>query len=334
MHTGVFNPLDPEQDGKVVTHLSLPYSIDRSPYYQIKIPICHIRNGDGPRILLMAGNHGDEYEGELTLLKFIQRLDPADVNGTVTILPAVNLPAVMAARRRSPLDDGNLNRAFPGDPKGTPTERIAHFIETDLVRRHDFLVDLHSGGTSMAHLPCGLIERNVDPVLHARSLEAMQALGLSYGFIADNGPETPTSIGAAFRAGIPSVNGEFGGGATVTPETMRLTGEAVDRLLMHQGVLNRPILVPDAAAPKETVLLGLDRQNLFIYALREAWFEPAVVLGEKVNAGQTAGWLHDLKEISRPAEALTFEDDGVVLALRLHTHCQAGDCLVAVGRFL
>ena len=334
MHTGIFDPIDARQDGKVVTHLSLPYSIDRSPYYQIKIPICHIRNGDGPRVLLMAGNHGDEYEGELTLLKLIQKLDPADVSGTVTIMPAVNQPAVMAARRRSPFDDGNLNRAFPGDPKGTPTERIAHFIETELVPRHDIMVDLHSGGTSMAHLPCGLIERQADPELHATSLAAMQALGLAYGFIANNGPETPTSIGAAFRAQIPHVSGEFGGGGTVTPETMRLTEEAVDRLLLHQGVVDRPVLRPDAAPPDETVLLGLDRQSLFVYALREAWFEPAVVLGDKVAAGQPAGWLHDLKEVSRPAEELTFEEAGIVLALRLHTHCQAGDCLVAVGRFL
>ena len=60
MHTGIFDPLDAQQQGKIVTHLSLPYSIDRSPYFQIKIPICHVRNGDGPRVLLMAGNHGDE----------------------------------------------------------------------------------------------------------------------------------------------------------------------------------------------------------------------------------------------------------------------------------
>ena len=59
----------------------------------------------------------------------IRRLSPAHVRGKVTILPLANLPAVMAARRRSPLDDGNLNRAFPGQPGGTPTERLAHFLE-------------------------------------------------------------------------------------------------------------------------------------------------------------------------------------------------------------
>ncbi len=334
MHTGIFDPIDAKQDGKIVTHLSLPYSVDRSPYFQIKIPICQIRNGDGPQVLLTAGNHGDEYEGELTLLKLIQKLEPGDVGGTVTILPAVNLPAVMAARRRSPFDDGNLNRAFPGDPKGTPTERIAHFIETDLVPRHDIMFDLHSGGTSMAHLPCALIERHADQELHEKSVAAMRSLGMAYGFVANNGPETPTSIGAAFRAGIPHVSGEFGGGATVTPETMRLTGEAVDRFLIDQDVIDRPILAPDLGSPGETVLLGLDRQSLFVYALREAWFEPAVDLGDQVEAGQVAGWLHDLKEVTRPADELRLEEGGIVLALRLHTHCEAGDCLAAVGRFL
>ena len=49
------------------------------PYYQIKTPVCRIRNGQGPRVLLMAGNHGDEYEGEIALGRLIRRLDPARV---------------------------------------------------------------------------------------------------------------------------------------------------------------------------------------------------------------------------------------------------------------
>ena len=56
-------------------------------------------------------------------MKLIKQLEPADVSGTVTILPAVNQPAVMAARRRSPLDDGNLNRVHSLDP---PTGNAGH----------------------------------------------------------------------------------------------------------------------------------------------------------------------------------------------------------------
>jgi uncharacterized protein len=79
MHTGLFHTLDLERDGKVLSHLGLPFSVDRSPYFQIKIPICVIRNGTGPSVLLMAGNHGDEYEGELSLARLIRRLDPTRV---------------------------------------------------------------------------------------------------------------------------------------------------------------------------------------------------------------------------------------------------------------
>jgi uncharacterized protein len=42
------------------------------------------------------------------------------------LLPAVNYPAVMASRRVSRIDGGNLNRSFPGDAAGTPTEMISH----------------------------------------------------------------------------------------------------------------------------------------------------------------------------------------------------------------
>src|SRR5580704_6615536 len=158
MHTGLFRTPDLERDGKALSHLGLPLSVDSSPYFQIKVAICVIGNGAGPSVLLMAGNHSDEYEGELSRL--IRKLDPARMRGRVTILPLANTPAVMAARRCSPLDGGNLNRAFPGDPGGTPTQRLAHFLETELFPRHDVVFDIHSGGTSMAHLLCALVETN------------------------------------------------------------------------------------------------------------------------------------------------------------------------------
>ena len=36
MHTGIYDPIDTERDGKIVTHLSLPYSVDRSPIFRSK----------------------------------------------------------------------------------------------------------------------------------------------------------------------------------------------------------------------------------------------------------------------------------------------------------
>ena len=55
--------IDFNRDGKQTGFLRLPHSVHRSAYGWIPIPVACLRNGKGPRVLLMAGNHGDEYEG-------------------------------------------------------------------------------------------------------------------------------------------------------------------------------------------------------------------------------------------------------------------------------
>ncbi|MER8387948.1 succinylglutamate desuccinylase/aspartoacylase family protein [Mesorhizobium sp. M1428] len=331
MHTGISHSLDFDRDGKTLSHLSIPFSIDRSPYFQIKVPICLIRNGQSPSLLLMAGNHGDEYEGELSLAKLVRRLDPARVRGRVTILPMANVPAVMAAKRCSPLDGGNLNRAFPGDPSGAPTSRLANFLETDLFPRHDIVFDIHSGGTSMEHLPTALVERNADPERHRRGVELMRALCMPYGFVADNGQASPTSMGAARRAGAIGVSGEFGGGGTATVDTMAITARAIDNLLIALGLVDGPVVGAESMDSMPTRLLSLSRHSQGLYATRRGWFEPAVRVGDSVSAGQLAGWYHDLERLDFAEEALHFAENGIVLSRRLHTMCEAGDCLMQVA---
>ncbi|WP_413989615.1 succinylglutamate desuccinylase/aspartoacylase family protein [Labrys okinawensis] len=331
MHSGLVHAIDFAAHGRQSGHLSIPYSIDRSPYYQIKVPFLRVKNGSGPSLLLMAGNHGDEYEGELQLGRLMRRLDPAVIQGTVTVLPAANLPAVMAAKRCSPFDGGNLNRAFPGDPSGTPTARLAHFLEHELFPRHDVLLDIHSGGTSMAHLLCTLIERQEDEARFARANELMRAMAPSHAFIADNGPASPTSMGAATRSGIIGLSGEFGGGGTVTPASMAFTARAIDNLMLALGIVEKPLLGSLPTEQPALQLLSLSRHSQGIYATRRGWFEPAVQLGAHVDAGGLAGWYHDLERLDAPEEPLHFAEGGIVISHRLHCDSQAGDCLMQVA---
>ncbi|MCB1489520.1 MAG: succinylglutamate desuccinylase/aspartoacylase family protein [Bauldia sp.] len=333
MHTGAFCDIAWDKDGKQTGFISFPYSIDRSPYYQIKVPVCRIANGEGPGLVLMAGNHGDEYEGELTLLKVMRLLEAEAVTGSVTILPATNLPAVMAAKRCSPFDGGNLNRAFPGDPAGGPTHRIAHYVEHDILPRHDVLFDIHSGGTSMDHLICSLIERMPDPARQEKAVALLGAMRMPYGMIADNGPDSPTSMAAALRAGCIGLSGEFGGGATATPRTMAMTALAVDNLLLALGITKKRLLT-DSDVETETRIISQGPQSFFVYAERQGWFEPAVDIGDIVAAGDIAGWMHDLERPLEPPEELRFRAGGVVLSRRLHTHSQSGDSLFNVAELV
>ena len=167
----IFTNVDYNAQGKQVDWLYLPHSVTRSAYGALAIPIAVIRNGDGPTVFLMSGNHGDEYEGQITLAKLIRELEPEQVRGRIIILPAANLPAAMAGTRVSPIDQGNLNRAFPGDPQGTPTWAIAHYIDSVLYPLADFHHDLHSGGSSLKYVPFCSMRNSGDPALDARIKE-------------------------------------------------------------------------------------------------------------------------------------------------------------------
>ena len=104
--------IDLDRDGMQTGYLRLPHSVHRSAYGFIPIPIASLKNGDGPRVLLMGGTHGDEYEGQVILSSLIRTLPLDQVTGQIIILPMANFPAAEAGLRTSPLDDGNLNRAF------------------------------------------------------------------------------------------------------------------------------------------------------------------------------------------------------------------------------
>ena len=108
-------------EGKAHGFVRVPHSVHRSAYGWIPIPIVRLKNGDGPSVLLQAGTHGDEWEGQIGLGNLLRALEPKDIKGRLVILPSANFPAAMAGQRTSPIDDGNLNRLYPGDAEGTIT---------------------------------------------------------------------------------------------------------------------------------------------------------------------------------------------------------------------
>ena len=114
---GVRATVDFEKSGRQTGFIQVPLSVHDGAWGVIPIPIAVISNGRGPTLILEGGNHGDEYEGPIALGELIRELDPGAVSGRLISIPAINLPAVMAACRTSPLDDLNFNRAFPGNPR-------------------------------------------------------------------------------------------------------------------------------------------------------------------------------------------------------------------------
>lgn len=313
--------------GKQVGRLHLPYSVTRSAYGNIDIPIAVIKNGEGPTVLLMAGNHGDEYEGQVTMVRLIQDLEASDMKGRVIILPAANLPAAMAGARVSPLDAGNLNRAFPGNPNSTPTWQIAHYIDEVLVPMCEAWLDLHSGGGSLDYLPfSAYYQTGEDKALDAKAVGIMRAFAAPRSVCVTAPPDSRLAASSGHRRKIPYLGGEFGGTASVNPEGVAITRNGTLRVLAHLGVLKtlKRFKVPPA---KKTRLMELGGHDYYVHAPETGLFEPATRHGELVKKGQLCGTVHFVDNPARKSVHVYFKREGVVVCKRHYGRVEPGDCV-------
>jgi predicted deacylase len=326
--TRIWTPIDYDADGKQSDCLRLPHSTDLSAYGWIPIPLVCIKNGAGPTALLVAGNHGDEYEGQIALCNLAREIEAHEVSGRLLILPALNFPAVAAGRRVSPLDDGNLNRMFPGDASGSPTEMIAHYVCEVLMTMADVVVDLHSGGRSLDYVASTLVRPGSTPDEHETLLRLMRLFGAPISFVSDGtgGGGLTTLAAAAQQRGALALTTELGGGATLSKQGLSLAEAGLRRVLKDQGILRDVAVEP--ASP--TRLMTVRGHTAFVYARDRGIFEPAADIGDEVVAGQIAARIHFPDLPTREPETVFFESAGLVACRRVPSLTQRGDCLFKV----
>jgi len=317
--------IDFDSPGKQVSALRLAYSSDRSAYGTIPIPIGVVSGGRGPTVLLMAGNHGDEYEGQLVLARLLREIEPRDISGRLIILPSANLPAALAGRRLSPLDNGNLNRCFPGDPAGGPTARIAYYIESALVPRCDAWLDLHSGGTSLDSLYCVNVLESRDADQQAVSRAMARAFGAPLIVIYDDIGGSATSLAAAQRHGVACINTEMGGAGRVSRRGLETCRRGVLNVLAHLGVLASP--PKQDSAPAQVVRIAA---HSYVYADDSGVFEPYFGLGDSINDGTIIGAIHSLLHPGRPPLEIPCRQAGTLCMSRPMAAVEAGDCVALV----
>ena len=330
---GSWTTLDLESEGKRFGVLNVPMSTTRSAYGNLQVPLAVIAKGSGPTVLLMAGNHGDEYEGQVSLSRVVRELQPDDLNGRVIVMPAANLPAVLDAARVSPVDGGNLNSSFPGRVDGGPTAQIAHFVESELLPKCVAWLDLHSGGSSLEYLPMAAIHQSEDAALDKRALEALAAFGAPTSVVFRFQHEYAASS-AAQRRDVVYIYGEFGGGGTVNPVGVRITYEGVLRALAHFKILRDLGRFKVGPAQRSNRLFDTSVGDTYVATRRNYAFAPVrgvfecfVPLGEWVEAGQPMGCVHHVEEPGREPSVVSFPMAGMLLAKRHAARVEGGDCL-------
>ncbi|WP_424993268.1 N(2)-acetyl-L-2,4-diaminobutanoate deacetylase DoeB [Oceaniradius stylonematis] len=315
-----------DADGIRHGHLRLPHSHDGSAWGHVMIPITVARNGDGPTALLTGGSHGDEYEGPLALMELANALEPARMAGRVIILPAMNHPAFAAARRTSPIDGGNLNRVFPGAPDGTVTEKIAHYVASEILPRADIVLDIHSGGKTLDFIPFAAIHETGDPSQTEAARAAMEAFGAPHAMIMRELDPAGMFDTVAEQAGKVFVTTELGGGGTATAASVGIARRGVRNLLIHAGIVDGTI---DHTPSR---LLSMDHDGCFHLSPGAGILEPCRDLGVMVQEGELIAriWPADRTGVA-PAEIAALSS-GLLAGRHFPGLIAMGDCLAVIAR--
>jgi predicted deacylase len=161
-----------------------------------------------PVALVIAGAHGDEYEGPAAIQDLSSELDPCTVKGAVIFVPVANPAAFAAASRRHPADNGDLNRSFPGSAAGGPTEQLAHLLLGEFALVSHCILSLHGWSKEASLLPYAEYALGDTPAMNA-SREAARVLGFRYL----HPYHWPDGVlgNAVLPHGIPIVETEVGG---------------------------------------------------------------------------------------------------------------------------
>lgn len=272
----------------------------------VTIPVAELDGGvAGPTWIFTGAVHGDEYEGPEAIRRVARALAGKSFKGKMIALPVMNPMAYAAGVRLTPSDQGNLNRLFPGDPAGSPTQRWAHWLWNTFLVRADRMIDLHAGGAAFCFEPLAGVYREED-----LPLAAMMGLTLW------RAPEVPGVLSHEFRERRgPSVGCELGWGGTRNEEE-------VERAVRGLAALVRGETRPPG--PNDPVYHQRE-----VHAEFEGEFLAARSITEHVNKGDLLGTLSDWTgertlEVRAPIVSR-------VLAFRRILSAKAGDLLVVLG---
>jgi len=320
--------LDFAKDGVQHGFLKLPHSRDDSAWGALMIPLCVIQNGAGKTALLTGGNHGDEYEGMLALCKLAQSVKAGEVSGRIIIVPFMNHPACLAAKRTSPIDGGNLNRSFPGRPDGSITQKIADYFERCLLPMADVVLDIHSGGKTLEFLPFAASHILPDKAQQAASEAAVQAFAAPYSLRMLEIDSVGMYDSAAEAQGKVFVTTELGGGGSSTAKTLAIAERGVRNLLIHSGILAGEI------QRSPSVLLDMPDADCFVSSEHAGLLEYCRDLGEEVTAGEPLARIYSTSRTSEAPMTYHARRSGLLLARHFPGLVQTGDTLAVVAERL
>ncbi|MBX3181924.1 MAG: succinylglutamate desuccinylase/aspartoacylase family protein [Polyangiaceae bacterium] len=268
----------------------------------------------GPTLWVSSTVHGDELNGVAIIRRVLKQLNPKALRGTVIAVSVVNVFGLLQTSRYLP-DRRDLNRSFPGSPRGPLAARLAHLFLEEVVRRSDVGIDLHTGSDGRNNLPqirCDLS----DPA--TRSLaRAFGAPVIVHAALRDG------SLRAAARhLGIPALLYEGGEAHRFDPMSIEIGARGLIRVLVKLGMLEGPPPLGEDE-PFES------QRSTWIRSGKAGLCEIHATLGRRVSVGEVVATVFDTT--GRLEHAVKTKVAGIVIGRSERALVHRGDALIHVA---
>lgn len=280
----------------------------------------------GPVLAIVAGSHGTEYASIVAAEQLISVLNPAEISGTVIILPLMNFASFeQKVPHLNPIDGKNLNRMFPGNLRGTQSERIAYYITSQVLERSDNVIDMHGGDLDENLRSYTYITKTNNEKQDAISRDMALAFGLDHIIIARDRPGDPMHSvyleNTATTRGKPSITVEAGYAGTVDADDVSVLVTGCLSVMRYLKMLpHEPTRVEHPVWIDRVYQLNSEQTGIFY---------PLVKKGTYVEKGMKIGYVTDafgrtIFEARAPAS-------GVVLHICAVPSMKKGDDVANIG---
>ena len=333
----IYRPEQLPWDAPGKRHYDIAFHLDSSWGYSL-VPLTVI-NGTRKTdvetplgVAVFGGTHGNEWEGQIAAKRLSHELDAAQISGCIILMPQLSASACVANTRLSPLDGVNMNRVFPGNPRGSISYRIAHFVKSFVFPRVQLVADLHSGGVEGGFALCTSIHSVADREQYERMIAVAQLFDTPFIFIYSSQMASGLLTDEAEKDGKITIGGEFGFGESVNRKGVQHAYEGVKNVLRAHGHLAEPVQRIDTSRANPPRLVSAIELDAYVPAPCDGIWEPLVEPGDEVNLGSTIGFLHDFAVYDAAPLEIKAKHVGIVIMLHAPAHCVRGVTLYVIAR--
>ncbi len=302
--------------------LIVPAGVD--PGTSIQVAVMHGAL-PGPTVAFISGAHGTEYASVVALTRLIERINPQTLAGTVIVAPLLNVASFeQMTVHTNPVDKKGMNAAYPGNAKGTQTERALAMITEQIVSPADVIIDLHGGDLDEDLRPYSYWTRTGNATQDSASRALVMAFGIDHVIVRDidvgAAASTRSLSGYALSKGKSAIVAEAGRSGLVLQDDVEQLIKGSLRVLASMHMTSeKPSMMSRATFIGSATSVKADKPGMFF---------ATVPRDTKVKAGQLLGYTTDY--VGRRTGQVTAPIEGLVGFIRGVPSAWAGATLANV----